>query len=69
MPAVDVKRILSRIERLAQEPRGEGCIKLAGHDKYRVRQGLYRIIYQIRDNELIVNVVKSIKSLNPKCPY
>ncbi|HCH24145.1 MAG TPA: type II toxin-antitoxin system mRNA interferase toxin, RelE/StbE family [Oceanospirillaceae bacterium] len=58
MPAVDVKRILSRIERLAQEPRGEGCIKLAGHDKYRVRQGLYRIIYQIRDNELIVNVVK-----------
>jgi mRNA interferase RelE/StbE len=54
----DVERILSRITLLAENPRAEGCIKLSGQEKYRVRQGRYRIIYEVRDNVLIVNVVK-----------
>jgi mRNA interferase RelE/StbE len=49
---------LSRIDALATNPRGEGCIKLSGQECYRVRQGIYRIIYEIVEDRLIVNVVK-----------
>ncbi|MBD3652357.1 type II toxin-antitoxin system RelE/ParE family toxin [Kangiella sp.] len=58
IPNKDVAKILKKVNSLAENPRGEGCIKLSGNDKYRVRQGLYRIVYQIRDDVLVVNVVK-----------
>ena len=58
IPKNDIKKILSKIDTLAVNPRGEGCIKLSGQDNYRVRQGLYRIVYEIKDNVLVVNVVK-----------
>lgn len=58
IPKGDVKKILKKIDGLAIDPRGEGCIKLSGHNLYRVRQGLYRIIYEIRDQELLVSVIK-----------
>ena len=58
IPANDITKILSKIDALAQDPRGEGCIKLSGKQFYRVRQGLYRIVYEIRDEVLIINVVK-----------
>jgi mRNA interferase RelE/StbE len=32
-------------------------MKLAGQERYRVRQGVYRILYQIQDDELVVTVV------------
>ena len=54
----DRQRVASRIGRLANEPRPPGCEKLSGHDRYRVRQGRYRILYAIHDQELIVHVVK-----------
>jgi len=58
IPNKDVKRILSRINSLAENPRGEGCIKLSGQERYRVRQGLYRVIYEIFDNRLVIQVVR-----------
>jgi mRNA interferase RelE/StbE len=58
IPKSDIKKILSKIETLAVNPRGEGCIKLSGQENYRVRQGLYRIVYEIKDDVLVVNVVK-----------
>jgi mRNA interferase RelE/StbE len=58
IPNQDVKRILARIETLSENPRGEGCVKLSGQERYRVRQGLYRIIYEIQDEQLVVHVVK-----------
>lgn len=58
IPNQDVQRILKRIDSLAENPRGEGCIKLSSLENYRVRQGLYRIVYEIKDDILIVNVVK-----------
>ena len=58
IPKDDIQRILTRIDSLAQDPRAEGCIKLSGQENYRVRQGLYRIVYEIRDDVLVVNVVK-----------
>ncbi len=58
LPKADVSRILRRIDELAEEPRGQGCEKLTGSDYFRVRQGMYRIIYEIRDEVLVVVVIK-----------
>ena len=58
IPNNDIERLLSRIESLCENPRAEGCVKLSGEEKYRVRQGVYRIIYEIQDTELIILVVK-----------
>ncbi len=58
IPNKDVKRILNRINSLRENPRSEGCVKLSNQEKYRVRQGIYRIIYEIQDTELIILVVK-----------
>ena len=54
----DRQRIVRLIQSLANDPRPAGCQKLSGYDRYRVRQGRYRILYQIQDEELIVFVVK-----------
>jgi mRNA interferase RelE/StbE len=58
VPAKDRRRIVSRIEGLATDPRPPGSEKLSGEDKYRLRQGNYRILYEIVDQELIVIVVR-----------
>lgn len=58
IPKKDVGRILKTIDALAGEPRAKGCIKLSAQERYRVRQGLYRIVYEIREAVLIVHVVK-----------
>lgn len=54
----DLKRILGRIEHLKENPRPRECEKLTGQDKYRLRQGRYRIVYSVQDNDLTVWVVK-----------
>jgi mRNA interferase RelE/StbE len=54
----NLQRIIERIGNLAEDPRPVGCEKLSGQEKYRVRQGNYRIIYSIQDTELTVWVVK-----------
>lgn len=58
IPKTDVKRILKRIAALAADPRGPGCEKLSGQERYRVRQGIYRIIFEIANDRLVVTVVK-----------
>lgn len=58
IPGKDVKRILGCIDELSENPRGAGCIKLSGQERYRVRQGIYRIVYEIADDRLVVIVVK-----------
>lgn len=54
----DRQRIVRRIGQLAHEPRPPGCQKLSARELYRLRQGNFRIVYEIRDAELIVHVVK-----------
>ena len=58
IPKPDLKRILGRIDTLADDPRGPGCEKLSGQERYRVRQNVHRIIYEIEDNRLVITVVK-----------
>ncbi|MFQ5705052.1 MAG: type II toxin-antitoxin system RelE/ParE family toxin [Gemmatimonadales bacterium] len=58
VPLKDRRRIVRRIAALAKHPRPSGCEKLSGQDKYRVRQGDYRILFTVSDEELTVVVVK-----------
>jgi mRNA interferase RelE/StbE len=59
LPKADVRRILARMEALRDGPRAPGCEKLAGNSElYRARQGVYRIVYSIYDDHLVVEVVK-----------
>jgi mRNA interferase RelE/StbE len=53
------RQVVRRVQSLATNPRPPGCEKLAGtEDRYRVRQGAYRIVYEVRDEELVVILVK-----------
>jgi len=54
----DRRPVADRISRLAEEPRPPGAEKLVGGERYRVRQGLYRIVYEVDDTSRIVRVVK-----------
>lgn len=58
LPLKDRRRIVDRIAALAEDPRPAGAERLSGDDKYRIRQGDYRILYEIIDHELIVTVVR-----------
>ncbi len=59
IPKKDLKRILQRIKMLEDNPRPPGCEKLTGQERYRIRQGNYRIVYSIQDYELTVWIVKA----------
>ncbi len=53
------QRLTRRIRSLAEEPRPHGCEKLAGYaDRYRVRQGDYRVVYSVDDVERTVTIFK-----------
>ncbi len=58
LPKRDVPKVVERIASLAENPRPRGAEKLSGQERYRVRQGRYRIIYSVQDEELTVWVVK-----------
>ncbi|MEO6258749.1 MAG: type II toxin-antitoxin system RelE/ParE family toxin [Thermoanaerobaculia bacterium] len=53
----DRQRLVARIAALAKELRPVGAEKLSGsRDKYRIRQGNYRILYEIEDDVLVVKI-------------
>lgn len=58
IPKRYLQKIILRIQALASDPRPTGHEKLTGQERYRIRQGHYRIIYSIQDKELTVCVVK-----------
>jgi mRNA interferase RelE/StbE len=49
--------ILAAIATLEANPRPAGCIKLKGREGYRIRTGDYRVIYEIQDSLLIVEII------------
>jgi mRNA interferase RelE/StbE len=54
----DRLRIVKRIQSLTDDPRPNGSLKLSGRERYRIRQGRYRILYTIEDALLTVYVIK-----------
>ena len=58
LPKADCQRVVAKIQRLASNPRPNGCEKLSGAEKYRIRQGDYRILYEIDDSTKLVTIVK-----------
>jgi mRNA interferase RelE/StbE len=58
IPQTDVRRILARIETLRDDPRPAGSEKLSAQERYRLRQGNYRILYTVADAEVVVEIVK-----------
>lgn len=58
IPQTEVKRILARVETLQDDPRPPGAEKLSAQERYRLRQGNYRILYTIAEAEVVVEIVK-----------
>jgi mRNA interferase RelE/StbE len=58
IPRRDLRRILATIDSLSETPRPAGVEKLSAKERHRVRQGNYRIIFEINDDEVIVVAVK-----------
>lgn len=58
IPKRDVRRVLDDIAELAKNPRPPQSRKLSGSEKYRLRCGVYRVLYEIQDAILIVCIVK-----------
>lgn len=58
IPKQELLKILKKIESLQENPRPVDSEKLTGQERYRLRQGRYRIVYSIQDHELTVWVVK-----------
>jgi mRNA interferase RelE/StbE len=58
LQAKDRRRVVSKIQNLAEEPRPRGCEKLSGRDRYRLRQGDFRILFEVDDGGQRVTVVK-----------
>jgi mRNA interferase RelE/StbE len=58
IPQADRRRIVERILALGAEPRPAGAKKLSGEEKYRVRQGNYRILYEIDDRIITIVVIR-----------
>ena len=50
-------KIKSVIQNLAENPRPEGCVKLKGPESYRIRIGTYRVIYNIFDDQLTIDII------------
>lgn len=54
----DRERCLKAMSELADDPRPRGCEKLSAQERYRIRVGVFRIVYEVRDSRLVVWVVR-----------
>ena len=58
VPQKDLQNIIKRIKTLKENPRPPGCEKLSARERYRIRQGNYRIVYAVQDTECCVHIFK-----------
>jgi mRNA interferase RelE/StbE len=58
MPKKDLKKIITKIEKLSENPRPDGSIKLTTREQYRIRHGNYRLLYSIEDDRLVIYIIK-----------
>ncbi|KGO33189.1 MAG: type II toxin-antitoxin system RelE/ParE family toxin [Desulfoprunum sp.] len=54
IPKTSLAKILQRIETMKTNPRPQGSEKLTGQELYRIRQGIFRIVYSMQDRELTI---------------
>jgi mRNA interferase RelE/StbE len=59
IPKRQRERLVSKIRALASNPRPRGSEKLAGDDKFRIRHGVYRVLYEVHDITVLVVVVRA----------
>lgn len=59
IPANIRDKLRIKMKRLANNPRPYGCIKLSDEEGYRIRQGDYRVLYEIDDAEKIVKIYRA----------
>jgi mRNA interferase RelE/StbE len=59
IPERDYQKVMISIAALANNPRPPGCKKLKGRLGYRIREGNYRVIYEINDKILTVTVIEA----------
>ena len=57
IPEKDLRKILIKIKSLSENPRPFGCVKLSSNNLYRIRQGNYRILYSIEDENLVIYII------------
>ncbi len=58
IPKKELQKIIKKIQALSSEPRPQGSQKLSHKEQYRIRQGDYRVIYYIDDDNLTVHIIK-----------
>ncbi len=58
LPKPDLKRVVRRIGALADDPRPRDCRKLSGEERYRIRQGDWRVVYGTDEERRLVEIVK-----------
>lgn len=59
LPRQEQQRIRAAIDLLSDNPRPPGCTKLTGEDDtYLVRVGVYRIVYEVFDDRLVIHVIR-----------
>jgi len=59
LPADVQRRIVRAVEALADDPRPTGLKKLAGDENlWRIRVAVYRIVYEIHDDRLVVLILR-----------
>ena len=58
LPKKDLRRVVERIRGLAHTPRPHGNEKLSGQERYRIRQGDYRVVYAIDDEARMIEIIK-----------
>lgn len=58
LPTSFRRRIAAKIHFLATDPRPPGVEKLSGAERYRLRQGDYRVLYEIDDGNRTVTIVR-----------
>jgi len=58
VPKGDLRRVIERIRKLSANPRPDGGEKLSGQERFRIRQGDYRVVYAVDDAARTVEIVK-----------
>jgi len=58
IPTKNLRKIIKKIQLLANEPRPKDCEKLTEQERYRIRQGNYRVVFEVHDKEKLIVIFK-----------